>query len=1111
MDNQDGYVTSAFKYSPLAPGWIRLLRLLPNRDSNAPVHCQLFDFPLHEIGEEPCLYEAVSYVWGSSDKPHPIGINGSILAVGANLYAALVQFRDRFLDKILWVDALCINQQDKSERGHQVQHMAKIYHKADRVIVWLGDGTGGGEGAIERISELAADHVIRAVQDVVWSESDLEAAFRLLGRPWFRRVWVLQEVFAARHLRIRCGSAEIDGYAFCTGLQLLQTGGDRQFLDLLHSVQPVIYLMNGSLFRNRRPKDSALPLTTLIDMYHRHEATERHDKVFALLGMSSDDPAESGILPDYFVTWSSLLKKLTNLVFGHAVEVQVPTAGHVVHIHGGGRICGVVCSVRERDVVRGGNDLHTLVIRFLDVSKDSSNLATKQSAPNSTARYQQRRTDSDDGWDTEDNDSEQSTAGRTLENEYPLPNRTLKRPKSISDWRTDPDQPGVEWPTTEWTLRASANAPAVGDFIFQLDGAQQPCMIRPCGDHFTIVVAALSPLSIRTMTAKELREPVDRSATPRLPGFQKTKPHPHFDDYFRGLAATYRRYFVSKDLRDHPPLYLTFLVWDWRTETNQTESQAHATTDLHECCGNHLESFGNVAERRGQAHRLWGSLELIAQAGQRQTFESRLSEMLPSIIRPLEHGEHQITTGMEALATFCMKDQLFGGQRLSEQLFMGVIKARTHQQGLGAPNGLEIKPYGPSSEWILSRMRRIAGALARGESETEKNQILEAEAADLGDESGMKLLLELWGVQVQITPAVLMAAIRCGSASVKKMKLLIEQRGDDFNITETMVSEAVKTDNLALVTLLFNTYGSQALVTEEVIVAAAGEDCSVEMLRLVLDRRGNRVQISERALFAAVLWNRRWRKDLSASKMSLLLGSGENKASVTEKVMVAAAGEVSSVETLRLLLESGDQVQVTEQVLIAALESNRWDEGAKPTAKMVFLLERSRSAAPVTESVIMAALCHDHSLEMIELLLQSGAREYEMVTESVILTAMKRKRPVQLLRILAKHRGKDIYITKGIVQGASALIGGTQLIKLLMDGIGKNLQYQVDQAGIEEVREMRHPAAPIAAFVLERIRVSQSSSPTPSGKEGTSTQGVAKRAGSPISPTVSRTRTRTGT
>jgi hypothetical protein len=194
MESPGESSSSAFKYAPLAPGWIRLLRLKPNRDLNAPVSCQLFNFPLHESGDEPCFYDAISYVWGDSDAHRLIDIDGLSLPVRPNLYAALSYFRDKFFDRILWIDAVCINQEDRAERGRQVQEMAKIYRKADRVIVWLGEGVEDGHQALQKVSDLAANH---AIQDVKHggSELDLQAVFRLLSRAWFHRVWVCVHPF----------------------------------------------------------------------------------------------------------------------------------------------------------------------------------------------------------------------------------------------------------------------------------------------------------------------------------------------------------------------------------------------------------------------------------------------------------------------------------------------------------------------------------------------------------------------------------------------------------------------------------------------------------------------------------------------------------------------------------------------------------------------------------------------------------------------------------------------------------------------------------------------------------------------------------------------------
>ncbi|KAK1777166.1 heterokaryon incompatibility protein-domain-containing protein, partial [Copromyces sp. CBS 386.78] len=115
----------------MSPGHIRLLQLLPSENEDAAIHCRLFctaldskGTTLDSKGTRP--YEALSYVWGSEDNPCSIFINGCAFAVRENLYAALLHLRDHSIERIIWIDAICINQKDLEERGHQVQSMAKI-------------------------------------------------------------------------------------------------------------------------------------------------------------------------------------------------------------------------------------------------------------------------------------------------------------------------------------------------------------------------------------------------------------------------------------------------------------------------------------------------------------------------------------------------------------------------------------------------------------------------------------------------------------------------------------------------------------------------------------------------------------------------------------------------------------------------------------------------------------------------------------------------------------------------------------------------------------------------------------------------------------------------
>lgn len=136
-----GSIMAKYSYSSLRDKDIRLLRILPNADENSRIECLLSTHSVLNSGSSH-HFEALSYVWGSENSKCPIYLDGHEFTVKANLYAALSHLRDQFVDRVVWVDAICINQDDKNERGRQVQSMAKINAKTSRVVVWLGESEG---------------------------------------------------------------------------------------------------------------------------------------------------------------------------------------------------------------------------------------------------------------------------------------------------------------------------------------------------------------------------------------------------------------------------------------------------------------------------------------------------------------------------------------------------------------------------------------------------------------------------------------------------------------------------------------------------------------------------------------------------------------------------------------------------------------------------------------------------------------------------------------------------------------------------------------------------------------------------------------------------------
>ncbi|KAF2825464.1 HET-domain-containing protein, partial [Ophiobolus disseminans] len=121
---------------PLTNRAIRLLFNQPSLDPGQQIKCHCKRF---EIEAAP-PYEALSYVWGADNPTTNISIqcNGAQVLVGTNLAAALYRLRNPDSERVIWVDALCIDQHNNDEKSNQIPLMGSVYSSAKQVIVWLG-------------------------------------------------------------------------------------------------------------------------------------------------------------------------------------------------------------------------------------------------------------------------------------------------------------------------------------------------------------------------------------------------------------------------------------------------------------------------------------------------------------------------------------------------------------------------------------------------------------------------------------------------------------------------------------------------------------------------------------------------------------------------------------------------------------------------------------------------------------------------------------------------------------------------------------------------------------------------------------------------------------
>ncbi|KAG9503337.1 hypothetical protein J7337_006182 [Fusarium musae] len=317
----------------------RLLEILP--DDSGTLQCKLH---VCSLNESEAAYEALSYTWGkpdsSSDQKIEIianGVNHSMIISG-NLYIALRELRGINTSRLIWADAICINQKDVAERGQQVALMGRIFNSAWQVIIWLGeekDRCCCGNTVLERSLSSISDgfsEICSVVNE--WlaqaGHKTVEATYlgisqdgqstvhhakiddrgglnfgmtELFLRRWFSRIWVLQEVVLAKQALVQLGSYQIPwewvglAAAIVVHKNELSPGGLNR-----HMVPPGA--MNSYLMYRLSVSQKCLPrlefsFAQLLQATRHFESKEPKDKIYGLLGIETTDLLATRIVPDY--------------------------------------------------------------------------------------------------------------------------------------------------------------------------------------------------------------------------------------------------------------------------------------------------------------------------------------------------------------------------------------------------------------------------------------------------------------------------------------------------------------------------------------------------------------------------------------------------------------------------------------------------------------------------------------------------------------------------------------------------------------------------------------------------------------------------------------------
>jgi hypothetical protein len=295
---------------------VRFLRVLPSAPGGL-IRCEMIRATL----DKHPSYEAVSYTWGDGEATHPIYLDGKVFMVRENLMIAMQHLRYKWWNRILWIDAVCIDQANVVERSEQVLQMRRIYKQASHVLIWLG--VEGPDGNLLRFfGRLGFFHVMKDFGK--FPNISLAAVVRLLRRPWFERVWVVQEVAVARHAIVLCGKHEIKWSNFIKGIRSYElyveaavgrresqwnymaksTGNYEPIRALEGLLEPAHCVANHEfnaftmeMFRNVEDPRLQIQLEDVIEYMRICKATEPKDRVYAALGIIPLKKAE--IIPDY--------------------------------------------------------------------------------------------------------------------------------------------------------------------------------------------------------------------------------------------------------------------------------------------------------------------------------------------------------------------------------------------------------------------------------------------------------------------------------------------------------------------------------------------------------------------------------------------------------------------------------------------------------------------------------------------------------------------------------------------------------------------------------------------------------------------------------------------
>ena len=314
---------SPYRYSSLPLGSIRLLC----KDDGA--RSSSWSLTQYVLDDAPAFF-ALSYVWGTDKPTAELNIEQSVLKITLSLSILLQELEARRDVRFIWIDQISINQQDDVEKAVQVKMMRDIYVSAHKVLVWLGPSAEGSDLAMDSIAPL--DELIGVLPKDLFALNDIPsrllpgqddpiwpALVELYARPWYHRLWVLQEVILAKDLEVLCGNRSIPWAAFASFATKLYELTPLAWSRALGAHQPhgsnddsalgaLVSIRQTDLYRSNETKGIKPQFWLYLFMGQKCKVTNPLDRVYGLLGLlASEELVWSGDIRYDWEPWQGYL------------------------------------------------------------------------------------------------------------------------------------------------------------------------------------------------------------------------------------------------------------------------------------------------------------------------------------------------------------------------------------------------------------------------------------------------------------------------------------------------------------------------------------------------------------------------------------------------------------------------------------------------------------------------------------------------------------------------------------------------------------------------------------------------------------------------------------